>query len=101
MKILLSILIFLVILFPKNVTAQEELQTQNLDILKTIVASGLMGDYNNISINENWIDIPCSELSDSFCVRIDYTPGNAGFGGIYWLNLEAIHMKNSWRSTRR
>jgi hypothetical protein len=69
-----------------NIHAQDENQPSKLDVLKTVVASGYMGDPE-IALYENWKDIPCSEKSDSFCVKITYTPGNTGWGGIYWLNI--------------
>jgi len=69
-----------------NIEAQEETQPKYLDVLRTIVASGYMGDVRNIALYENWKDVPCNEQSDSFCVKINYVPGNIGWAGIYWLN---------------
>jgi hypothetical protein len=95
MKKVISIPLVLIFIAITKVVAQEVIHPQSIDVLRTIVASGLMGDYNNIAINENWQDTPCSEQSDSLCVKFEYIPGQLGWAGIYWLNIP-----NDWCNGR-
>src|SRR5437763_387621 len=91
MKIVYLYILILTLLVSNKNFSQEGVQAQNLDVLKTVAASGYMGDKQNIALYENWKDIPCSTQSDSFCVKINYIPGDAGWAGIYWLNIP-----NNW-----
>jgi len=56
-------------------------------ILNQFIASGYMGEPDNIELLESWKDTPCDTTdSDSFCIKITYTPGYTGWAGIYWQN---------------
>jgi hypothetical protein len=57
-------------------------------VQNNFVASGYMGDNEKIQVVLN-NDENCRTAKP--CIRIEYTPGDKGFGGVYWQ-----HPANNW-----
>jgi hypothetical protein len=66
---------------------EKQLKSEPLDIGARFVASGWMGDgeYGTkyIELVEGWKENPHSH---PVCIKIGYSPGPKGWGGIYWQN---------------
>lgn len=73
--ILISFLLLLA-LFAHNVQAAEP-----YNIFDQFIPSGYMGDTKNIIVKKNYKD---SSQPDSLCTKISYSPGQEGWGGVYW-----------------
>jgi hypothetical protein len=54
---------------------------KNYSILDHFIPSGYMGDINNIIIKKNFSDFT---RPDSLCIKITYSPGDSGWGGVFW-----------------
>ena len=73
------------------ITIESKVQSQEVepfDIWQNFSASGFMGDgmegtEGYIKLFEGWKGNPHSA---PVCIKIVYTPGPKGWGGIYWLN---------------
>lgn len=63
-------------------------RNDSYSILDNFKPSGYMGDFQNIVLKKNYKD---SSRPDSLCTKINYTPGDRGFGGVYWQYPE-----NNW-----
>lgn len=64
-------------------------QLQNpYSIIDNFIPSGYMGDVKNISIVLYHTD---DSRPDSICTKITLTPGDSGWGGVYWQYTE-----NNW-----
>lgn len=75
-SIALTFSVLLIIITSCNVQTDD-----NFSILDNFVSSGYMGDTNNILARKYHRDI---ERPDSSCSKFIYTPGNQGWGGVYW-----------------
>jgi hypothetical protein len=66
---------------------QQQPQAQQSQIAAQFTASGSMGDGEQgtkfIQLNESWKDKPHSAPS---CIKVAYSPGPNGWGGVYWQN---------------
>ena len=62
-------------------------QGQPLDVTSQFVASGWMGDAEQgkkyVQFNEAWKESPHTAPS---CIKVVYSPGPNGWGGVYWQN---------------
>ena len=68
-------------------TQEKSSDTEPYYIFRQFIASGYMGDTNNIELYEYWYDIPYDSTDlDSACIKITYSPGSVGWAGIYWQN---------------
>lgn len=68
-------------------TQEQQANAEPYSVLNQYIASGYMGDTDNIELFEAWKDVPHDTTdNDSFCVKISYTPGPKGWAGIYWQN---------------
>lgn len=66
---------------------EQQARAEPYSILTQFVASGYMGDTDNIKLFEAWKDVPYDTTdTDSSCVKISYTPASKGWAGIYWQN---------------
>lgn len=74
-----SILIIGLFLFAATVCNAQKNDTY--DISNNYIASGYMGDIKNIMQRKNFQD---NSRPDSLCIKITYSPGDRGFGGLYW-----------------
>src|SRR5690349_6732190 len=70
---------------PQTPTIQT--QGQPLDVTSQFVASGWMGDAEQgkkyVQLNEAWKESPHTAPS---CIKVVYSPGPNGWGGVYWQN---------------
>lgn len=66
---------------------EQQADVEPYSILNQYIASGYMGDTDNIELFEAWKDVPYDTTdNDSACVKISYTAGSQGWAGIYWQN---------------
>lgn len=63
------------------VTVCNAQKNDSYSILDNFISSGYMGDTKNIILKKNFQD---SSRPDSLCTKITYSPGDNGFGGVYW-----------------
>ena len=72
---------------PQSASAPVHTQGQPLDVTSQFVASGWMGDAEQgkkyVQLNEAWKESPHTAPS---CIKIVYSPGPNGWGGVYWQN---------------
>lgn len=82
----IRVTIFLVLVAFLNGTSHQQ-ESNHFDIGAKFYASGWMGDgeYGTryIQLIEGWKENP---HSPPICIKIVYTPGPNGWGGIYWQN---------------
>lgn len=67
-------------------------QNHNYNIFDHYIASGYMGDIKNILLRKNYRD---NSRPDSLCTKISYSPGQAGWAGVYWQ-----YPANNWCKTK-
>ena len=61
--------------------AQNVQNIEPYNIFDRFIPSGYMGDIKNIIIKKNYKE---PSRPDSLCTKISYSPGEEGWGGIYW-----------------
>lgn len=74
-------LVFVIILISGIFSYSFAQEPSPYNILNGFIASGYMGDTGNIRIVKNQTD---NSRDDGLCTKITYSPGNLGWGGVYW-----------------
>ena len=77
-------------MFISGLTAKSQ-NSAPYDIQKKFIASGYMGDINNIQLVSNHEE-NCH--TGKKCIRAVYSPGGNGWGGVYWQ-----YPANNWCKT--
>ena len=64
------------------IISTSKAQTDNAySVLDNFISSGYMGDVKNIIVKKNYVD---NARPDSLCIKITYSAGDNGWGGVYW-----------------